>query len=269
MKARSMQYFERLATLPSLVELRSRAAAYARHFRLDRAIRTARATSTGTLPDSMIAEIGEFWGYPRLAASDGFVHTLLAEAQKAHGHVLQCGADLTTLLLALQLERRGVRLWTVENNTYASNTLRAYLTQYELSQAHIISAPVDLTDDGVGYAIDAARLPGPLTLVVCDASNAHPGSARRLLPGIKDKLPANAVTLVRNVRRRADFDFLAEWCRANQASFVVKGKVDPFAKIVLRDRAADETHQAARINTAFAKPNGVKSMRLATPQRVG
>src|SRR5262249_28629634 len=158
--------------------------------------------------------------------------------------------------------------WTVESNAYASNTLRSWLAQYELSHAHIIAAAADLTADGVGYSIDAERLPGPLTLVVCDASNAHPGSARRLLPRIKDKPPPTAVTLVRNVRRRADFDYLAEWCREHGASFVVKGKVDPFAKIVLRDRATDETHQAARINTAFAKTNGVKEMRLATPQRV-
>jgi predicted O-methyltransferase YrrM len=263
-----MQYFERLAALPSLAELRSRAAVYARYFRLDRAIRTARSTSSGVLSDSTVTEISDLWGDGSLTASDGYVRTLLAEAQKAHGHVLQCGADLTTLLLALQLERRGVRLWTVENNAHAANTLRSWLAQYELTQAHIIAAPADLTDDGVGYAIDAARLPGPLTLVVCDSSNAHPGSVRRLLPRIKDKLPPNAVALVRNVRRRSDFDYLAEWCRDNEASFVVKGKVDPFAKIVLRDRAAAQAHQADRINTAFAQqPNGVRAMRLATPKR--
>ena len=263
-----MQYFERLATLPSLAELRSRAAAYTRQFRLDRAIRSARSNASGVLPDTTITEICDLWGDGSLTASDGYVRTLLVEAQKAHGHVLQCGADLTTLFLALQLERRGVRLWTVENNAHAAHVLRTWLAQYELSQAHIIAAPADLTADGVGYAIDAARLPGPLTLVVCDASNAHPGSARRLLPRIKDKLSPNAVTLVRNVRRRSDFDYLAEWCRHNEASFVVKGKVDPFAKIVLRDRAAAENHQAARINTAFAtQTNGVRSMRLATPKR--
>ena len=90
---------------------------------------------------------------------------------------------------------------------------------------------------------------------------------RRLLPRIQDKLAADAVALVRNVRRRGDFDYLAAWSRDNQASFVVKGKTDPFAKIVI-NRAPAESHQAARINTAFAnQQNGVKSLRLATPNR--
>jgi len=263
-----MQYFESLATHPSLDGIRSRAAAYARQFRLDRAIRTAREMSSGPLPDSVVTEICETWGDPSMTAADGYLRAMLFEAQKAHGYILQCGADLTTLLLAIQVERRGVRLWTIESSTHAANAVRSWLSQYELSQAHIIASPADITREGVGYAIDAARFPGPLSLVLCEASNAHPGSARRLLPRIQDKLHAEAVALVRNVRRRGDFDFLAAWSRDNQASFVVKGKTDPFAKIVMRNRAPNDSHQAARINTAFAaKKNGVKSLRIATPNR--
>jgi hypothetical protein len=260
-----MQYFESLATHPSLDGIRSRAAAYARQFRLDRAIRAAREMSSGPLPDPIVAEICETWGDPTLTAADGYLRALLVEAQKAHGCILQCGADLTTLLLAIQVERRGVRLWTLESSAHAANALRSWLGQYELAQAHVITTPADLTDAGVGYSIDATRLPGPLSLVLCEASNAHPGSARRLLPCIQDKLHANAVALVRNVRRRGDFEYLTQWCRDNEASFVVKGKTDPFAKIALRNRASSESNQAARINTAFAaKKNDVKSLRIAS-----
>jgi len=262
-----MQYFERLATHPSLDGIRSRAAAYARQFRLDRAIRTARDASSGVLPDAVITEICDTWGDTSLTAADGYLKALLLEAQKAHGYILQCGADLTTLLLALQIERRGVRLWTIESNPHAANALRSWLHQYALSSAHIITASADLTEHGVGYAIDSARLPGPLSLVLCDASNAHPGSARRLLPCIAEKLHASAVVLVRNVRRRADFDYLGEWSRDNQASFVVKGKADPFAKIAMRNKAPAESHQAARINTAFAETSNVVKAQRRAPAR--
>jgi hypothetical protein len=169
------------------------------------------------------------------------------------------------LLLAIAVERRGVRLWTLESSTHAANALRSWLHQYELS-AHVITAPADLNAAGVGYAIDPARLPGPLSLVLCEASNAQPGSARRLLPCIEDRLHANAVVLVRNVRRRVDFDYLSEWCRASNASFVVKGKTDPFGKVVMREKSSSESHEAARINTAFAnKRNNAKSAHPAPP----
>ena len=261
-----MQYFERLAAHPSLAEVRARAAAYARQFRLDRAIRAAREASAGPIPDRIVADICEGWGDASLTSADGYLRAVLIEAQKAHGCILQCGADLTTLLLAIAVERRGVRLWALESSAHAANALRSWLLQYELS-ANIIAAPADLNASGVGYAIDPTRLPGPLSLVLCEASNAHPGSARRLLPCIESKLHANAVVLVRNVRRRSDFDFVSEWCRNNDASFVVKGKTDPFGKIVIRDKAPSESHEAARINTAFAanKRSRAKSARTATP----
>jgi hypothetical protein len=98
---------------------------------------------------------------------------------------------------------------------------------------------------------------------------AHPGNARQLLPHIESKLAANAVALVRNVRRRSDFEYLSGWCRDREASLVVRGKTEPHAKIVLRDRSSNQNHEAARINTAFAKPNkGVRSVQFSKPRRV-
>jgi hypothetical protein len=248
-----MQFFESLQTRPSLAGIRSRAAAYARQFRLDRAIRTAQATRSGPIPDSIVTEICETWGDPGLVATDGYLRALLLEAQKAHGHILQCGADLTTLLLAIVVERRGVRLWTLESSAHAANAMRSWISQYELSQVHIISVPAELSKLGVGYAVDTERLPRPLSLVICEASDAHPGSARRLLPRVAAKLDVNAVTLVRNVRRRRDVEYLSAWSKENSASFVVKGKTDPFGKIVLRTPTPADGHRAARLNTAFAK----------------
>jgi predicted O-methyltransferase YrrM len=264
-----MQYFERLTMHPSLAGIRARAAAMARQFKLDRAIRAAREASAGPLPDDVVSEICERWGDAGLAAPDGYLRSLLAEAKNAHGYILQCGVDLTTLLLAIQVERRGVRLWSLESNTHIANAMRSWLDQYGLSHASIIAAPADITDTGVGYVCDAARLPGPLSLVLGEASMAHPGNARRLLPQIEGKLAPNAVMLVRNVRRRSDFDYLSAWCRDRQASLVVRGKTEPHGKIVLRDRSSDQSHVAARINTAFAKQeNGIRSVRASTPRRV-
>ncbi|NJN50517.1 MAG: hypothetical protein HC809_00680 [Gammaproteobacteria bacterium] len=83
-----------------------------------------------------------------------FCRHCCSKHRKSHGHILQCGADLTTLLLAIMVERRGVRLWTLESNPRAANAMRSWLAQYELTQAHIILAPADLTKLGVGYAIE-------------------------------------------------------------------------------------------------------------------
>jgi predicted O-methyltransferase YrrM len=248
-----MQFFERLRDHPSLAEVRARAALYHRQFRLDRALRATARAPSGPELDRVVAEICETWGDAGLVTADGSVRALLMEIQKAHGHILACGADLTTLLLALLVEHRGIRLWILESSPHAANVMRSWLSRYELGQSHVITAPADLGEPGVGYAVDTDRLPGPFSLVVCEASNAHPGNARRLLPRIATKLHADAVAIVRNVRRRQDVEYLAEWSRANAASFVMKGKTDPYVKIVLRNQAPSESHHAARINTAFGR----------------
>jgi predicted O-methyltransferase YrrM len=265
-----MPNLERLTAHPSLAGFRARTAAWSRQYRLDRAIRNAREASAGPLPDDLVSEICCLWGDPALTAPDGYLRSLLSEAKNAEGYVLQCGVDLTTLLLAIQLERRGVRLWTLESNPHAANVMRSWLDRYELGHASIIAAPSELGGDGVGYALDAARLPGPLSLVLCEASQAHPGNARRILARVEAKLAPNAVALVRNVRRRSEFEFLSAWCRDRQGSVVVRGKTEPHAKIVLRDRSSSQNHVAARINTAFAKKdNGIRSVRATEPPRAG
>lgn len=263
-----MQYFERLSN-SSLTKLRAQSAALVRQFRLDRAIRQAREASAGPLPDDLVGDICANWGDPALAASDGYLRSLLAEAKNAHGYILQCGIDLTTLLLAIQVERRGVRLWSVDSSAHLVNAMRSWLDRYELVNASIIAAPADVTEAGVGYSLDASRLPGPLSLVLCEASKAHPGNVRSLLPMVETKLAADAVILVRNLRRRTDFDYLSAWSRQKQASLVVRSKSEPHAKVVLRDRASAQDHDAARINTAFAKASGVRSVRLATHRQAG
>src|SRR4051812_17670721 len=152
-----MRSFERLISHPSLATLRSRTAIYARHFQLDRAIRAARDASAGPIPDAIVTEICACWGDATLAAADGALRAMLIEAQKSHGYILQCGSDLTTLLLAIQIERRGVRLWSFESNPHAANVLRSWLSQYDLGHANVIATATDLTGAGVGYNFDPAR----------------------------------------------------------------------------------------------------------------
>lgn len=224
----------------------------ARQYRLDRAIRRALEPAPGLVDERVINEVCAAWGSPESYGVDGHVRALLAEVPKAHGHVLQCGAGLTTLLLAIALAHRGVHLWTLESNPQSADSVRSWLAQYQLHQAHVVTARAELGDGGVGYALDVGRIKGPLSLVVCEASAAHPGNAAWILPRIADRLDCRAVVMVRDVRKREEVDSVAAWCRANDASFFLRGKADRYVKVVLRDKVVDEAHRAARINTPFA-----------------
>jgi hypothetical protein len=239
-----------LSDHPTIASIRSRSWAYRRQYRLDRAIRAARASAPGPLPDILVSEICETWGDAQLNGADGFLSACLDVASRTTGPILQCGAGLSTLLLGLAAERSGVHLWTLEHQSHAANSARSWLHQYEVANAHVISAPADLMEDCVGYVVDAARLPSNLGLVICEGSSAVPASARSMLTRIGDRLDPNSVVLVHHVKRRRDADFLVQWAKAHGASMVVKGKVEPWVKIAMRDAKTPE-HPTERLNTAF------------------
>ncbi len=241
-----------IASHPALATLRARASALARQYRLDRALRRALEPAPGLIDERLIEEICDAWGSPESYAVDGHLRALLAEVPKAHGHVLQCGAGLTTVLLAVALAHRGVHLWALESNAQSAAAVRSWLAQYELNQAHVVTARAEIGRAGVGYAVDVGRIKGPLSLVICEASQAHPGNAGWILPRIADRLDPKAVVMVCDVRKREEVDAVAAWCRASDASFVVRGKTDRYVKVVLRDKLVTESHRAARINTPFA-----------------
>jgi hypothetical protein len=240
----------RLTDSPAIASLRSRSWAYRRQYRLDRAIRAARASNPGPLPDILVAEICETWGDPALNGADGFLTVCLDYASRATGPILQCGAGLQTLLLGLAAERSGVHLWTLEHQPHAANSARSWLQQYEVANAHVITAAADFMEDSVGYVVDVARLPGNFALVICDGSSAVPSSARSLLTRVGDRLDPQGTVLVHHVKRRRDAEFLTQWAKGQGASMVLKGKTDPFVKIAMRDPNTPE-QPTERLNTPF------------------
>jgi hypothetical protein len=240
----------RLTDHPAIASLRSRSWAYRRQFRLDRAIRAARASNPGPLPDILVSEICETWGDAQLNGADGFMSACLDVASRVTGPILQCGAGLSTLLLGLTAERSNVHLWTLEHHAHAANSARSWLHQYEIANAHVISAPADLMEDCVGYVVDANRLPANLGLVICEGSSAVPASARSILSRVGDRLDPNGIVLVHHVKRRRDAEFLAQWAKSRNASMVLKGKVEPWVKIAMRDPKTPE-HSTERLNTPF------------------
>ena len=247
-----MQFVARLTDHPAIAGARSRSWAYKRQYRLDKAIRRALGARPGPLPDPLVADVCAGWGDASLAGGDGFVTTCLAEAARGTGPVLQCGAGLMTLLLGIVAERADTHLWTLEHDVHQANAVRSWLQQYEISKAHVIAAPPDIVEGCASYVVDYARLPANFALVVCEGSSAVPGSAQGVLTRVGEHIHPQGVILVHHAKRRRDVEFLAQWSKQAGASMVLKGKLEPFVKIAMRDPTPSGDHEAARVNTAFA-----------------
>jgi hypothetical protein len=210
------------------------------------------------LPDGpseeALVELWQIWGDNLPASRVPYIRTSIAEAARAAGPILQCGSSLSSILIGAlchQAQARAKHLWILEHDPHWGGVIRSWLEQYEISKAHVISAPAEQFDGFVWYVLDTSRLPDNFDLVLCDGSAALPSSARGVMERISDRLDHRCVILARNARRPRDLKHLADWAKSVKAPFIIQDATEPYAKIALRDQRADSDHTEDRLNTVY------------------
>ncbi len=225
----------------SISALKTRADIYGRHYAIDRCLRRClRAIADGSndpLPKDLVSELYAHWGDPLAQSGEDYLRSCFAEARKAEGHILQCGTSLLTLLLGALCATSGNKekqLWCLEHDGHWANLMRSWITQYEVTASHVITARAELFGPYVWYAIDPARLADRFSLVLCDGSNATPQGVLGTLDKLTDRLALDAVILVRKVGKAADLKALAQWAETHNAACAVVDKREGFIKISCR-----------------------------------
>ncbi|MEZ5557580.1 MAG: class I SAM-dependent methyltransferase [Pseudomonadales bacterium] len=221
--------------------MRARTAAYARQIALDRCLRRLAGGDPDTLPAGLVTELYAHWGDPLDEPGEGFLRSCLAELKLADGPVLQCGAGVLTLLLGAICGRDAKRhLWCFEQDPQWSNVMRSWLTQYEIANAHVITAPARMYPTFVWYAMDLNRVPKGLRLLLCEGSRATPRGAVGALEMLTDHLAPNCTVLARRVTSKDDLAYLKDWAGRHGAALVMVDKREGFIKL---SRRAGGTHK--------------------------
>jgi hypothetical protein len=226
---------------------------------LDRRLRNLFETLPNGLPEEQLMDLWQIWGDTLPASRVPYIRTSIAEAARCAGPILQCGSSLSSILIGIlchQAQAPGKHLWILEHDPHWGGLIRSWLEQYEISKAHVISAPVEQFDGFVWYVLDASRLPKNFALVLCDASAALPSSARGVVERVSKHLDHRCVILARNAKRPRDLKVLADWAKSRKAPFLIQDAAEPFVKIALRDLRPDSDHQEERLNTVYSKQAG-------------
>jgi len=220
--------------------LRARKDFFTRQYQLDRAMRRALETRRDSVPGSLVAELYAHWGDPLSQGAENFLRSCLAATTACRGDVLQCGASLATLLLGAACARTDGaprHLWCLEHDGHWANVIRSWLTQYGVTNAHVIVAPARLFDNYTWYGMDTTRLPATFGLALCDGARATPRGVVGLAERMADKLTPDCVVLARNVVRTADQDYLNRWAATRGAGCVLVDRGEGFVKITSRNVA--------------------------------
>jgi hypothetical protein len=175
------------------------------------------------------------WGDPLSQAGESYVSSCVSHTKTTSGHILQCGAGLMTLLMGIvcaQRDGKAHHIWCLTDDRHWANVIRSWLTQYGVSNAHVIVSRPRMYDNFVWYEMDPARLPDGFTLALCDGGRACVDGAAGLLERMGTRLGEERVILARHVTAHADQTFLQRWAADRGLHCTVVDKATGFLKII-------------------------------------
>lgn len=223
-----------------LKSLRAQAAMFERFRGFDRCMRRLGQDPADPAPFAAVAELFAHWGDPLSQSGESYVRSVIAHAAQARGPIVQCGSSVLTLVLGAVCHadaEKAKQLWSLEHDTHWANTMRSWLTQYQLGAAHVIASRAHLFDGYVWFAVDTTRLPDQVSLLFCDGARATPNGMVGALNRLQGRLADEFTVLGRRVIRPEDLKQVHLWAKTHDARCVVVDREEGFVKVT-RHRAA-------------------------------
>jgi len=135
-------------------------------WKLHRSIVKLRASKT---PDRELLEtLRRAWGNESFSADVTYLNQLVARVQNCRTSILECGSGLTTIVAAVVAEKRGLTVWTLEQDRDWARYVERAAARNGIRNTKIIYAPLQEYDGYVWYDIDRLELPKRFDLVLCD-----------------------------------------------------------------------------------------------------
>jgi predicted O-methyltransferase YrrM len=163
-------------------------------------------------PAAVLRRLRAAWGNEGFTAHAEYVDEVARQAAISQGPILECGTGLTTLVLASVAGRRGIDVYSLEQDpAWAARVGRA-LAAAGLQRGTVRLAPLAEYD---GYSwYDCADVFAQLRfrLVVCDGPRGDtPGGRYGLLPRMKSHLASGALILLDDASREGEQEVLRRW----------------------------------------------------------
>lgn len=117
---------------------------------------------------ALVERFRRAWGNESFSADVTYVSEVIARAGACEAPVLECGSGLTTLVAALAAERRGVTVWSLEQDAGWLGFVGRRLAGNGVRNVRLLYAPLKAYGDYVWYDLDGVELPDSFGLVLCD-----------------------------------------------------------------------------------------------------
>jgi hypothetical protein len=152
------------------------------------------------------------WRNPLYTATLDYLEELSRLTASAEGAVLECGSGLSTLLLGLLTQSRGLRVWSLEHLPRWHDRVASSLQKCRIENVELCLAPLRNYEAYSWYAPPLERMPKDFRLVVCDGPpGTTPGGRYGLLPIMGEHLAPDCVILFDDAARQGEAQVLRRW----------------------------------------------------------
>lgn len=175
------------------------------------------------------------WGNEEWSALDEYLVACLAHAQKADGPILECGSGLSTILVGVIAQRRGLQHWALEHTPAWADKVRNALKHYRIDAVLLCLTRLKEYGEFCWYDAPLSSMPERFALVICDGP---PGGTRGgrygLVPVMRERLAPGCVVLLDDARREQERAIARRWEAELNSDCEVLGRAKPYIRMAIR-----------------------------------
>jgi hypothetical protein len=185
-------------------------------------------------PGSVLTELVAAWNNEGYSAHNEYLIELIHRARQSTGPILECGSGLSTVVVGLELQRRGQKLYVLEHHSQWSARVRSDLQSATIASVTVLDAPLKDYGTYCWYDVTGAMLPSQFHLVICDGPPGDtPGGRYGLVPVMRDHLAPGCATLLDDYEREDEQAIARRWREETGAEVKVYGSQKPYAVVQL------------------------------------
>lgn len=179
--------------------------------------------------DGLFDQLVYGWGNSGWSGNREFLQACVTHALSCSGAILECGSGLTTLLLGIVAQSRGLPMWTLEHMPVWADRVQATLDHFRVATVNLRCEP--LQDYGAfdWYSAPSVAVPGQFELVVCDGPPASTRGGRYGLGEVmRERLAEDCIILLDDAERADEQAAASEWSHDLGMRCDLRGDSNPY-----------------------------------------
>jgi hypothetical protein len=174
------------------------------------------------------------WGNPAFSAYQDYTSAIIKHTLNTKGPILECGSGLSTLLVGIIAQKRGLDVWTLEHNPRWGKRTKKYLDRYEIKAVNLCISPLKDYGEYEWYSPPLSAIPTKFEFIICDGPPSNTKGGRYgLLPCMYNRMTAGLNILFDDVIRNEERKILKRWKNEFNIEYEIFGDNDPYANILI------------------------------------